>query len=144
MTSDARHDLGGLLEQGGTRADRLARRVADLYASDPQFQGADPIPEVIEAVRRPGLRLAPLLQTLLEGYADRPALGQRARELTMDPATGRTSANLLPRFETHKLPRPVGARERARQRLAARPDPSANRGRLRSLRGFRQFRIPDR
>jgi fatty acid CoA ligase FadD9 len=100
MTSDARHDLRGLLEQGGTREDRLAGRVADLYASDPQFQGADPIPEVIEAVRRPGLRLAPLLQTLLEGYADRPALGQRARELTMDPATGRTSANLLPRFET--------------------------------------------
>jgi len=71
-----------------------------LYASDPQFQGADPVPAVIEAARQPGLRLAPLLQTLVEGYADRPALGQRARELTMDPATGRTSAHLLPRFAT--------------------------------------------
>lgn len=100
MTSDARHDIGGLLGQGGTREDRLARRVADLYATDPQFQGADPVPAVIEAARRPGLRLAPLLQTLMEGYADRPALGQRARELTMDAATGRTSAPLLPSFET--------------------------------------------
>jgi fatty acid CoA ligase FadD9 len=71
-----------------------------LYASDPQFQGADPVPAVIQAARRPGLRLAPLVQTLVEGYADRPALGQRARELTMDPATGRISARLLPRFET--------------------------------------------
>lgn len=100
MTSDARQGIGGLPGKGGTREDRLARRVADLYASDPQFQGADPVPAVIEAVGRPGLRLAPLLQTLVEGYADRPALGQRARELTMDPATGRTSAHLLPRFET--------------------------------------------
>ena len=100
MTNDARHDIGGLLGQGGAREDRLARRVADLYASDPQFRGADPVPAVIEAACRPGLRLAPLLQTLVEGYADRPALGQRAREVTRDPATGRTSAHLLPRFET--------------------------------------------
>jgi fatty acid CoA ligase FadD9 len=71
-----------------------------LYASDRQFRGADPVPAVIEAACRPGLRLAPLLQTLVEGYADRPALGQRAREVTRDPATGRTSARLLPRFET--------------------------------------------
>ena len=100
MTSDARHDIAGLLGQGGAREDRLARRVADLCASDPQFRGADPVPAVIEAACRPGLRLAPLLQTLVEGYADRPALGQRAREVTRDPATGRTSARLLPRFET--------------------------------------------
>ncbi|MDT7715045.1 MAG: hypothetical protein QOH09_1037, partial [Pseudonocardiales bacterium] len=40
MTSDARHDIAGLLGQGGAREDRLARRVADLCASDPQFRGA--------------------------------------------------------------------------------------------------------
>jgi fatty acid CoA ligase FadD9 len=55
---------------------------------------------VIDAARRPGLRLAPILQTLVEGYADRPALGQRARELVLDPATGRTTTRLLPSFET--------------------------------------------
>jgi fatty acid CoA ligase FadD9 len=55
---------------------------------------------VIEAARRPGLRLAPLLQTLVEGYAERPALGQRAPELACNPVTGRTSARPLPRFDT--------------------------------------------
>lgn len=100
MTSDVRYDIGGLPGQGGTREDRLARRVAELSASDPQFQAAQPVPAVIEAARRQGLRLAPLSQTLVEGYADRPALGQRAREFATNPATGRTSAHLLPRFET--------------------------------------------
>ena len=62
-----------------TRDDRLARRIADLNANDPQFRKAQPIPEVIDAARRPGLRLAEILQKLADGYADRPALGQRAR-----------------------------------------------------------------
>jgi fatty acid CoA ligase FadD9 len=100
MTIDAMQNVGGLPGLGGTREDRLARRVADLYASDPQFQDAEPIPAVIEAAGRPGLRLAPILQTLVDGYANRPALGQRARELVTDPATGSTSYRLLPRFET--------------------------------------------
>jgi fatty acid CoA ligase FadD9 len=85
---------------GDTQEVRLARRVAALYASDPQFRGAEPIPAVVEAASQPGLRLAPLLQTLVEGYADRPALGQRARELVTDAATGRTSSRLLPKFDT--------------------------------------------
>jgi fatty acid CoA ligase FadD9 len=80
--------------------DRLAGRVAHLYATDPQFRAAEPIPAVSEAARRPGIRLAPALRTLVAGYADRPALGQRARELVTDPTTGRTSLRLLPRFET--------------------------------------------
>ena len=36
----------------------------------------------------------------MDGYADRPALGQRTRELVTDPTTGRTSTRLLPSFET--------------------------------------------
>jgi fatty acid CoA ligase FadD9 len=100
MTSDALQDIEADSNVGGTREDRIARRVADLYANDPQFRAAVPIPAVIEAARRPGLRLAPTLQTVVQGYAARPALGQRARELTTDPVTGRTSARLLPRFET--------------------------------------------
>jgi fatty acid CoA ligase FadD9 len=100
MTRTALLDAGGHLGSGGSREDRLARRVADLYATDAQFRAAEPIPAVAEAARRPGLRFAPLLQTLVDGYADRPALGQRARELVTDPETGRTSAVLLPSFET--------------------------------------------
>lgn len=87
-------------DQIDTRDERRARRIADLYAGDPQFQAAQPLPEVIAAARRPGLRLATILQTLADGYADRPAVGQRAHELVTDPTTGRTSARLLPRFET--------------------------------------------
>jgi fatty acid CoA ligase FadD9 len=80
--------------------DRLASRVAHLYATDPQFRAAEPIPAVSEAARRPGMRLAPALRTLVDGYADRPALGQRAREPLTDAVTGRTTTRLLPEFET--------------------------------------------
>ena len=36
----------------------------------------------------------------MDGYADRPALGQRAVKFVKDPDTGRTSAELRPRFQT--------------------------------------------
>ena len=79
---------------------RLTRRIQELYASDPQFAAARPDEAVWAAVERPGLRLSQLVQTVMEGYADRPALGQRAVRLVEDPETGRTTAELLPRFET--------------------------------------------
>jgi fatty acid CoA ligase FadD9 len=98
MTSDSLHDTTLFPEFGDSQDERLARRIAALYATDPQFREAIPIPAVVEAARRPGLRLAQILQTLAEAYADRPALGQRARELVTDPVTGRTSVHLLPSF----------------------------------------------
>ena len=75
-------------------------RTADLYATDEQFRNARPSPAVIEAASAPGLRLTEILQTFVDGYADRPALGQRARELVTDTTTGRMSTRLLPTFET--------------------------------------------
>jgi fatty acid CoA ligase FadD9 len=75
-------------------------RTADLYATDEQFRNARPSPAVIEAASAPGLRLTEILQTFVEGYADRPALGQRARELVTDTTTGRISTRLLASFET--------------------------------------------
>jgi fatty acid CoA ligase FadD9 len=99
-----------------TREERLARRVEDLSANDPQFAAAQPSPAVAAALEQPGLRLAQIIQTVLEGYADRPALGQRAVEFIKDPKTGRTSVELLPRFETttyHELGDRVGALARA-------------------------------
>src|SRR5574340_959375 len=83
-----------------SRDERLTRRIENLYTTDPQFRAATPSPEVTVAAHRPGLRLSEVVDTYLEGYADRPALGQRARELTRDPATGRTTTTLLPSFET--------------------------------------------
>src|ERR1700754_3589319 len=89
-----------LLELRDSQQERVGRRVAELYDNDAQFRAAAPVPEVIEAACTPGLRLTQVLETIVEGYADRPALGQRARELVTDAATGRTSVRLLPQFIT--------------------------------------------
>jgi fatty acid CoA ligase FadD9 len=83
-----------------TRDERAARRIQDLYATDPQFAAAKPSNAVDATVSRPGLRLPEVVKTVLEGYADRPALGQRAVRFIDDPETGRTALELLPRFET--------------------------------------------
>ena len=80
--------------------ERLAQRRERLYAEDAQFRDARPDDAVAESVRRPGLRIAEAMATAMTGYADRPALGQRAREVIIDPASGRASLQLLPRFET--------------------------------------------
>ncbi|MBV8347055.1 MAG: AMP-binding protein, partial [Mycolicibacterium sp.] len=81
-----------------TRRDRLVRRVADLLATDQQFAGAAPSEAVNELIERPGVRLAEVVRTVMEGYGDRPALGQRAVHFVTD-ADGRTSAELLPKFD---------------------------------------------
>ena len=83
-----------------TRDERLARRIADLYATDQQFADARPSEAITAAIEQTGLRLPQLVRTVMEGYADRPALGQRAVRFVNDPQTGRTSVELLPRFET--------------------------------------------
>ncbi|OMC44486.1 carboxylic acid reductase [Mycobacterium sp. IS-1264] len=82
------------------RGERLRRRIAELSVTDPQFAAAIPSETVTAALGQPGLRLAQIVRTALEGYADRPAVGQRAFELVSDAATGRTSVRLLPRFDT--------------------------------------------
>jgi fatty acid CoA ligase FadD9 len=78
----------------------LDRRVAELSGNDPQFAAAQPSPAVSEAVQRAGLRLSQVVDAVLTGYADRPALAQRAFELVKDPQTGRTTAQLRPWFDT--------------------------------------------
>ena len=83
-----------------THEEVLERRIENLDATDPQFAAARPDPAVAEAVGRPGLRLPQIIQTVLQGYADRPALGQRVVEFVKDPKTGRTVLELLPRFDT--------------------------------------------
>ncbi len=80
--------------------ERLERRIEVLTATDPQFAAARPDPAVEAAVGNPELRLPQVIRTVLEGYADRPALAHRVVEFVTDPATGRTRLELLPRFET--------------------------------------------
>jgi len=82
-----------------TREARLERRVAHLYTTDEQFAAAKPDDAVSAAAGQPELRLPDVVRTVMEGYADRPALGHRAVEYVTD-AAGRTTAALLPRFDT--------------------------------------------
>ncbi len=119
-----------------THDERLARRVEELTANDPQFAAARPDPAVAAALEQPGLRLPQIIRTVLDGYADRPALGQRAVEFVKDPATGRTSPELLPRFETITY-RELGDRVGA---LAPRLDQRLGAGRRPGLRAGLQQR----
>ncbi|MFF1822791.1 carboxylic acid reductase [Kribbella sp. NPDC058245] len=82
------------------RTDRQDQLLAALYDTDPEIRAARPLAEVTEAVHRPGLPLVDLVRTLMTSYADRPAVGERARTLVTDPATGQASLELEPRFET--------------------------------------------
>jgi len=80
--------------------DRVARRMAELYANDTQVRAARPRKIFASAALRPGMRLPQIVATVMEGYADRPALGQRVQELVTDPATGRRSVRLLSELKT--------------------------------------------
>ncbi|GAB0104925.1 carboxylic acid reductase [Nocardia sp. JMUB6875] len=96
MVEDVRAELQRI-------ADRLAqsevmKRFEELLA-DEQIRAAMPIPEVAEAARRPGLGLAGIAAALMEGYADRPAIGERAAEIVVD-ADGRRTRRLLPAYVT--------------------------------------------
>lgn len=80
------------------QTEKLIERVTDLLANDPQFKDALPIAEVARPMLEPGLGLAEVIAILCEGYADRPALAQRATELVHQ--NGRSSRRLLPHFVT--------------------------------------------
>ncbi|MCA2323260.1 hypothetical protein JF732_27105, partial [Mycobacterium intracellulare] len=77
--------------------ENLDRRIEELIANDPQFAAARPDPAITAATEAPGLRLPQIIRTVLDGYADRPALAQRVVEFVTDAKTGRTTAELLPR-----------------------------------------------
>jgi fatty acid CoA ligase FadD9 len=74
------------------------RRAAELAANDPEFAAARPDTDVAAAIDAAATRFTTVTKAVLEGYADRPALAQRAYELVKDPQTGRTTAKLLPWF----------------------------------------------
>src|ERR1700751_3178786 len=82
------------------RQDRLELRTEELAANDPQFAAARPDDAVNAAIQDAGPHLPQVVKAVLDGYSDRPALAQRAVELVKDPQTGRTSAKLLPWFDT--------------------------------------------
>src|ERR1700712_940692 len=81
------------------REARLQYRFQQLTSGDAQLIAARPDPSITAALAEPGVVLADVIRTAMTGYADRPALGQRAVEFVTD-TTGRTVAEFLPRFDT--------------------------------------------
>jgi fatty acid CoA ligase FadD9 len=81
------------------REARRQSRFDKLSSSDAQFIAAQPDPVVTAGFDRPAMLLTDVIRTVMEGYADRPALGQRAVEFVTD-ASGRTVAALRPAFDT--------------------------------------------
>ena len=78
---------------------RLLSRFEKLISSDAQLAAATPDPAVSAAIGDAGLLLTDVIGTVMDGYPDRPALGQRAVEFVTD-ADGRTVVALQPRFDT--------------------------------------------
>lgn len=74
------------------------QRVAEMVRAEPALADRLPLPEVFAATGEPGLRLSEIVRRTLLGYADRPALAERAREF--GSVAGRTETRLLPRFDT--------------------------------------------
>jgi fatty acid CoA ligase FadD9 len=81
------------------REARLQYRFQQLTSGDAQLIAAQPDPAISAAIRDQDLLLTDVIRTVMTGYADRPALGQRAIEYVTD-ATGRTVAEFAPRFDT--------------------------------------------
>jgi fatty acid CoA ligase FadD9 len=75
------------------------RRITRLYAENDDIRNATPRAEIAEKLRDPGAGLAQIVETVMVGYADRPALGTRATELRTGES-GRTTLSLLPEFDT--------------------------------------------
>jgi fatty acid CoA ligase FadD9 len=78
---------------------RLQCRFEQLTSGDAQLIAAQPDPAIAAEIGEPGMLLTDVIRTVMNGYADRPALGQRAVEFVTD-ATGRTVAEFAPRFDT--------------------------------------------
>src|SRR5271154_6406052 len=76
------------------------RDVLAMARTDPQLNELIPDPAVTAAISESSLSYAQVIATALNGYAKRPAMGQRAYEVVFDPSTDRRQRKYLPRFET--------------------------------------------
>ncbi|MFF2556716.1 carboxylic acid reductase [Nocardia sp. NPDC058058] len=85
------------MDTGTSEAERR-QRIADLLA-DAQVGAALQSSEVNAEIRRSGLAPAEIISIVLERYAERPALGERAYEVITD-AKGRRTRRSVDRYET--------------------------------------------
>lgn len=79
--------------------EQVKRRIDQIVSNDPQLAALLPEDSVTEAVNEPDLPLVEVVRRLLEGYGDRPALGQRAFEFVTGDG-GATVIALKPEYTT--------------------------------------------
>lgn len=77
---------------------RYNARMCELAQCDPQVGAMLPKADVKAALRRPGMSLADIIATVLEGYEERPALAERSYELSPENASGRSARRYLPAY----------------------------------------------
>jgi fatty acid CoA ligase FadD9 len=79
--------------------ERITAKLMGLFGSDQQFAAAMPVPAIADTVKAPGMRIAPMVAAVMEGYRDRPALGRRAHRLVTGE-DGRTRREFCDHFDT--------------------------------------------
>ncbi len=79
---------------------QMLRRVEDVMKANPDLAAMLPDPAVAQASSESGLAFERAIDTILEGYADRPALGMRDYEIADDPEGGGRTRHYLPSFST--------------------------------------------
>ena len=83
-----------------TPLERYRRRMIEQADSDPQLRNLKPKPEVYDAAHQPGLSVIEVIDTIVDGYSDRPALATRSYELVTNEATGKREKQYLPAYST--------------------------------------------
>ncbi|QTI70985.1 thioester reductase domain-containing protein [Gordonia polyisoprenivorans] len=78
---------------------KAAQRVLDLAVHDPQLQELMPDEVVLAEIARKDQTLAGIVEVMLDGYATRPALGERVYDVVTD-GSGRQVRAFRPEFET--------------------------------------------
>ena len=79
---------------------RYALRLVELGKKDPQIGALYPDKTLIKKAREKELSLGQVMDVFLEGYKDRPALGERSYEVITEASTKKTVRNYLPAYTT--------------------------------------------
>lgn len=85
-----------LLQEATTRC---FARMHELAEHDAEIAALLPKKEIQDETLRPGLSNSQIVDIVLRGYADRPALRERRYEIGAYPESGRASRRYLPMFE---------------------------------------------
>ena len=102
------------------RAGRVAARHAHLLATDAQYRKAMPLESIGELKKNFALRSANLMASVMEAYAERPAVGRRAFRIVTDAASWTALPAAARQLRNTDLSRAVVGGSRAREPLGAR------------------------